>query len=79
MYIPVAFFLQIVFSIYINVRETRRGKQRVDNPEKLATLDQQGTRQTIQKHNTTQYLLDTPIRNMKRKFFSSTSRKVLHF
>ena len=38
----------------INVRETRRRNQKMDNPEKLTTLGTQdtGRRQTKQKHTT---------------------------
>ena len=34
----------------------------MNNPEKLATMGTQDRRQTKQKHNTTQYMLDITIR-----------------
>jgi hypothetical protein len=44
----------------INVREYRRGNQKLDNPEKLETYGTQDEEK--QNKNTTQYVLDTTMR-----------------
>ena len=48
-----------VLIVEINIREYRRGKSKMDNPEKLVTKGKQDREK--QKINTTQYVLDTTI------------------